>query len=1326
MDQEITGKLKHLSLLFVLLVSCTWVSLAQETGLNMEIVTVSDGLCSNCVYAVVQDKDGYMWFGTDNGLDRYDGKTFRHYEHCTGKDFCLSDSRINCLIVSQSDGLLAGTEKGINVYVPEKDIFEPYRLSAEINGEVIRTMVEEDSLLWVGTNNGLYCLDRQNGKVSRFDTSNSGLAHNIVRAVYLDSDYIFVGAFNGLSRLNRRNGAWKTINLKMDYIKYPLNNLVLYIQPSPDNPETLLIGMQTGLCELNKYSLEYEIRDRTTDKEMINNTIKTICVVKDNIWLGTEDGLMVYDGADEFIPYSYDPADLHSLPNNVVWQIYKDRGGIVWLATEGGVAYYDSNIPTFDKYDLTGAEGNDYVGISVFAAVKDKSGKIWLGSRYGLSYYLPESDVMHWIDLPNAVTGTYNFVRGLAIDGNDILWIGTAEGLLCLDTVSGSFISVPGMSVDKLKYINIVKPLDPGSLSVCDVYGRMQIIKYDFDTRNRYFRSASDTLISIGETVEAMEYDGENFWFGTAGSGLIKIDRKTGETTRYLYSDDPSGISCDVVHNVYYDWKAGRLWVGTGRGIDSYDSDTDTFFTEPELNLNESVYTMAVDDSGVLWFTTMYNVDCYDENAGTLKIFPINYWFNKRESLCPISFSDGDDVYIFGVDNFLRMNRADIVDDTGKSPLYISDILIDNRPYYELKPGSGPVHALRKLTLPHDQNMISVSFAMLDYSSPAMISYTYRLSGYDTDWRTVSGAVPYVEYTKLKPGKYVLEANAVGCDGMPASNSLSFEIRIRSPWWFSWVAWVLYIMLFTAGVASIISMVRRKQSAEKELQKEKMEREKSEGINQLKLNFFTNISHDFRTPISLILSPVESLMETETDPGRKNNLNIIRQNAQRLLRLVNQILDFKKVEEQKMELDCTSGDFVAELSEICQSFMELAQKKGVSLLFETETEHLVMDFDKDKIGKIFFNLISNSLKFTSEGGQVIVSLSRKDQKNIEVMVADTGIGIPSNALPHIFERFYQVEEHAGFAAKGSGIGLIIVKEFVELHHGRIEVMSKSNVGTTFMVSLPVVNELAFSEPETNETSSALILLVEDNEDMASYLETELGRYYSVRTIDNAEAGQKLVTELMPDLIISDVMLPGISGVEFCRNIKDNFVTSHIPVILLTARTAEEHVIEGFNAGADEYIGKPFNLKVLLSRVDNILKQREQLRKSLRKDIIDLKEVDRMSPDEIFIHKVVALVEENIADSQLDIPFLCDRLAVSHVNLYRKIKSITGMSVNAFIREIRIKKAGQLLKLKGITVSEVMYDVGFSHRSYFSKCFVEVFGMTPKNYAKQYNNDYEEE
>lgn len=1310
---------------------------ARTLPFSMERLSIHEGLSSNVVYAIVQDTLGYLWFGTADGLDRYDGRSVVHYDLRMPDSEREGGMQVNCLLSCDDGELLVGTSRGLNIYLRDRDIVVPYEPASLLKRMGIRTLAQDGSVIWIGTNRGLFALNRETNVIRHFESDPDGLAHNIIRALYVDGDYLFVGTFDGMSRYDKRTGKWQRKILKSPSVRLPRNNLVLSIIASPYNEDELLIGTQTGLCEVNRYTLEYELHEKSHDRTMSNNTIKTMAPIDDKVWMGTEAGFMIYDG-EKFFSYGYEPYNQFSLPDNIVWTIYRDRDDIMWVGTDGGIGKSNMGVPASEWVDFVGIPGNNRIGISIFSAQIAPDNSLWLGSRFGLSHYDPVSGRMTWKEFPNLIPGTYNPSRALSLDERGLLWVGTAEGVLCYDTLRDRLFVVQDQLEHNLKYIHQILAEEDGTVYVCDISGRIQVIRAEFDPVRRVFTSLEENLITLNKSVGSMAVSKEYIWVGGRGRGIIRYRKSDGKIDHFKKGAPPCGLSSNVVNCLYVD-PSDCLWAGTNDGINRYDKARECFVRVASEVILGPIYSLQSDSRGMLWFTTPYHVGCWNSRDATCNFFLLNGRTDTgRGHLDVLVIDDEDHVYIMKLDGYVRMDPVQNHQARARVPLRMTHIDISGNSLCDLGlNGKGSIETLDRIELRHNQNSLTFQFAVMSYVFPSLCRYQYILEGYDTGWNRASGDSEQVAYHRLEPGNYTLRVKAVSEEGIPAANEISLSIRIRHPWYSTGWAYAVYLLLAGGCIWLIWNYFTKRNAILAELNNERLEREKIEEINQVKLRFFTNVSHDFRTPLSLIISPVDSLLENESDSEKIECLRIVKQNAQRLLRLVNQVLDFRKVEMQRMKLNMAQTDIVALIRNVVLTFNEIAEKKGITFLFESGTEHLVSDFDADKVEKIFFNLISNALKFTEPEGQVIVNIQRKDTEWVEIMVADTGICIPDEDLPHIFERFYQVQQHSELAGKGSGIGLTIVKEFVDMHGGKIQVMSKAGVGTTFFVTLPIVNEqdvpVDSEEESLNEcpeppesceprpSTRQSVLLVEDNEDMRSYLAREFAKRYDVEACATGEAGWKLIRERMPDIVVLDVMLPGMSGIELCRMIKTEFVTSHIPIILLTARTAEENVIEGFDAGADEYMPKPFNLKMLLRRIDNILTQRQRFRENLKRDTIQVTPLDMQSPDKVFIDKVVELIEQRIDDPELNIPYLCDKLAVSHVSFYRKIKSITGLNVNMFIREVRLKKAAQMLRVKGVSVSDVMYDVGFNHRSYFSMCFKEMFGVTPKVYAQRYNS-----
>ncbi|MBQ7194075.1 MAG: response regulator, partial [Bacteroidales bacterium] len=1268
-------------------------SYSQTGHLSVEVLSVQDGLSSPDVYAITQDRDGFIWFGTGRGADRYDGRRIRKYR--------LSNQVVNCMLVTSSGDLLVGTEKGIDRYDSSTDRFERADIFESVSSDNIRTVVEEVGSFWVGTDRGLFRISSSGQLISHYSSDDSPLPHNIVRTVCIRGDYVFVGTFDGAARLDRKTGEWRVVNLKPSHFALPQNNLVLTMIPSPDEDEILLVGTQTGLCELNMSTMEYVCHDINSNPTMSNNTVKSICVVRDGYWFGSEEGVMVSDRLSVFDSYGHVHNDPHSLPGSNIWSLFLDRSDIVWIGTDNGVAYYDASAPDFDYYDIAGAKGITHPDYAIQSASVSGESDMWLCSRYGLSKYSVPNSGMKDIPLASSFEGTYNMANCVCVDGNELVWVGTAEGLVCYDPVSGRDLRVQARLGTRLKYIISIDRGEDGKLYLSNVRNQIQVVSYEFDSVHRVFTSVGDEVFEAVERTDRVETDRRFLWCITRSNSLL----------RYHVPDHLSPFRYAVdAHSLYYDRKNEKMWVGTGDALCLYDYVSDTIV--PQVETATPVVSIVATEIGFVWFTTSTMLCCYDSVTKSVRMHPLSHWLrNQKCELISDSLNDNI-AYLVGREAIVKLDIEKMVINGGTfhSPLCATEMLVNGVDVYESGIVAQPLPGMKKIRLKPSQNSFSLSCAMMDFRAPSLVNYTYRLLGYDKTSRTIPAATPYIEYMSVPPGKYELQVSAQTRDGFKADNTINLKIEIAYHWWQLWWVRLLIATLVVAACAYLLMLRRKHRQVQEELEKEKLEKERAEGVNKLKTKFFANITHDFRTPLTLIISPVESMISEEKDADKLSKLDIVRQNAYRLLRLVNQILDFKKVENKQVELNLTNGDLVAILRGVCDTFKEMSHKKNVSLLFETTEDRLNMDFDADAMDKIMVNLIANAIKFTPEGGHVLVSLNRRQEDSVEVSVTDTGVGIPEDDIPRIFERFYQVGESHERETKGTGLGLSIVKELVDLHGGEISVSSDSN-GTTFKFSVPIRNEVKKTDADAgthaDDSAANRILLVEDNKEMRDYLAKEISAKHRVKAVESAEAALDVMARELPDMVVSDVMLGGMSGVDLCRKIKSEESLNHIPVLLLSALTDESSVISGFDAGADEYIGKPFNIRVLLSRIDNIVSQHVQLREGLKRDTIDLPSTDRESPDVLFLRKVVSLVNDNIADPELDIPFLCDKLAMSHISFYRKMKAITGYNINTFIREIRLKKAAQLLRVKGYNVSEVMYEVGFNHRSYFSSCFKEL-------------------
>jgi signal transduction histidine kinase/DNA-binding response OmpR family regulator len=656
---------------------------------------------------------------------------------------------------------------------------------------------------------------------------------------------------------------------------------------------------------------------------------------------------------------------------------------------------------------------------------------------------------------------------------------------------------------------------------------------------------------------------------------------------------------------------------------------------------------------------------------------------------------------------------------------------------------------IREITLPHTNNVFTVEFAALSFFQPAKNKYMYRMEGFTDEWLVTDGSERKATFTNLNPGEYTFRVRAANNDGFWSKEDAALKIHVLPPFWKTRWAFAGYVLIIIGALLLARRIVLERARMSFQLEQERQEAHRMHELDMMKIRFFTNVSHEFRTPLTLILTPLEKLMKSNTDAGQQQHLMLIHRNARRLLNLVNQLLDFRKMEVQQIRLSPVQGDIVKFIKEISFSFSDISEKKNIQFTFHSSLTSLNTFFDPDKLEKILFNLLSNAFKFTPEAGNVRVELNIRTSGNgteaewLEIKVQDSGIGISADKHEKIFERFFQDDIPGAMLNQGSGIGLSITKEFVRLHGGLITVNSEPDKGSTFIVALPVkkaVDQVAVQsamqqeimpalalEQEANNGQSApsngmkkpVVLLVEDNEDFRFYLKDNLKHKYTVIEAANGKEGWQQALSLVPDLIVSDVTMPEMTGIELCKKIKRDPRTSHIPIILLTARTAEEQQMEGLETGANDYITKPFNFELLVSRIKNLIVQREQIRKTFQKQIeINPSEVNIPSLDEKLIQKTLALVEKNMSNAEFSVEELSRELGMSRVYLYKKLLSLTGKTPIEFIRTVRLKRAAQLLEKSQLTVSEIAYQVGFNNPKYFTKYFKSEFNVIPSMYISQ--------
>lgn len=1325
--------IRPLILLIVLVIPMLCQSNNQSEHLYFNQLSTSHGLSNIHVIDIIQDDMGFLWFGTENGLNRYDGNTFKVYKYDPRNENSISGSSVNCFLLDSKSRLWVGTSQGLSLYLKEKDHFSNFGSTSPLSQNNIRCIYEDkNGIIWIGTRLGLIKYDTDADEIRVYNKDNSNLSHNIVRAIYEDKDGMFwIGTFNGLSKFDPQTGTSTNFNLNPELIGDPKNNLITSIIKA-DTDSTLYIGTETGLCRFNIYSYEYTVNRKENTPGIVNNVIKSITRIDDRtVWFGTDGGLLIKE-SDKFRSVVYNPFEENTLPNNVVWKIYKDNADVRWIATNNGIGKYNplNNLFTFKK--LITPKEPQYHGLNIYKMVFQDDHNCWLTTQYGLANYNTANGSLKWFSSSNKENGTLNPFRSLYPDKNGYLWIGASEGLTCFDTRTQNFVNLKPYNIPQTKYNNRMIAANDSTFWVGDLFGNL--IKYSITyTNKRLSGIETDSYYQEGGIWGLATDNDDNLWV-SCKKGLMKL---TADNNTFINYSKREKNAFPAYNNIYclFNDDQNKLWIASDVGLYIYSNIQDSFRKIEALPTDVVIYNMENDAAGNLWFSSNKGIVKYEPATEKLSYHDLSFHKNYLQSISSSSGKDQkDNLYFGGIDGFVQFAPEQVKTKETDSRLYITDIKLFSRSLeVDGRILSKQASLTNKVILPPDQNVINFSFALLDYTAPELTKYEYFLENFDKEWIPSNESNNQAMYSNLSPGNYTFRVKAYRADGSINHQEAAINLEILAPWWRTWWAMLLYISVIAVSIYFIRRQRLSQQELEHALDQEIIEREKTEEINQIKLRFFTNISHEFRTPLSLILGPLDNMLAEKPDEKNKKRLVLMKQNAERLLRLINQIIDFRKIENQKMDINLEQGELISFTRNIVNSFTELAEKKKINLHFKTNRDTLHTMFDTDKMDKILFNLLSNALKFTPESGEICLTVNVSEDE-IEIAVKDSGIGIPEKDIFHIFDRFYQVREHTSITSNSSGIGLTLVKEFVELHGGDLQVKSTENEGSCFTIILPyrkASEEARDSGLEENETPAnhaekenlpekQTILFVEDNEEMLEYILFELTDTYHILTAKNGKEGLDLAINENPDLIVSDIMMPVMDGYELCGKIKKDFSTSHIPVILLTAKAAEESVIEGYKSGADAYISKPFSIRILNSRIQNLIQQRNIVKESMRRSIITSpKAYDKQSPDEIFLGKLVDLIENNLNDPDLNVQKICDNLGVSHMQLYRKLKALVGQNINEFIRTIRLKKAAQLLTVQGFNVSEVMFEVGFNSRSYFSKCFFELYGEYPKDYMKKH-------
>ncbi|MFN3693698.1 MAG: two-component regulator propeller domain-containing protein, partial [Ignavibacterium sp.] len=1093
------------------------------------------------------------------------------------------------------------------------------------------------------------------------------------------------------------------------------------------------------------------------------------------LWIDSYAGLLRYNlstgRVDRFLTEKNNP---FSLPSNRINKIYRDKSGVIWIGTDNGMAKFS---PQRMKFNYSISQGVNFLGseelydISINALAQTSDGTVWFGTEEGLYYslkdgsnysvkkYLPLSDINIW---------------SLSADSKNNLWIGTyGEGFYQINSTTGrltdwNFVDKRTRSTSRLFNKSIYADNEN---KIWIGYWGLGLALLDPKTKN------FTTWLHINEDTSSLSFDDvwiifqdskKRMWFGTNGGGLNLYDKSKNKFQHFttdknsLIKLSSNSIYSICESKIYRENNKTILWIGTNNGLNKiiinetdnrllFNATVKVYSTINGLPDN-SIKTIVEDHNGNLWIGTSSGISLF--NVITEKF--IN--FNTSDGLVSndINLSSAlalDNGWILmGSKSGLNYFNTDQIKLSDYSPqILITDFRVFNKSVkisedYNLK---SSILFADEITLSHSDNVFSVHFAALDFNSPLSIKYSYMLEGFDKGWNTET-TNRFVTYTNLNPGRYIFRLKATNSDGVWSDEIKSLTIIITPPWWQTYWAVGLYIIVFVLGIWGIIRFQVNREKLHHELRRQEFEAHHLREIEKMKSRFVANLSHEFRTPLLLIKGPLEQLIEGKANGNLPEYYQMIKRNADKLQNLIDQLLELSQLETETIPLNIQSHNIVSIIKNCVNNFIPLAHQKNIELNFNLLYDEITIRVDKDKLEKIINNLLSNAFKFTPQYGEITVDINTEvvEHSNyLNITVSDTGVGISEEHLPKIFDRFYQIED-AENKSNGFGIGLALVKELISIHQWDIKVESRINEGTKFKVIIPISaeeynqiiseknyglieeeNEVISESSEEvedenifSEKEKPSILFIDDSEDIRQYISFLLKPIYNLFVCSNAKEGLEAAINHSPDLIISDVMMPEMDGNEFCRIIKTDFRTSHIPVILLTAKATLDSKIEGLETGADDYIVKPFESEELLARIKNLIEQRKVLREKFSKEIY-LKP-DSLVPnilDKEFIQNVTEAIKKKIYDFNFDSEKLAQEVGVSRSQLNRKIKVLTGQGPGEYIRSIKLKKAAQMILENKFGITQIALEIGFASPAQFTKAFKKHFGCLPSEFRDKCKN-----
>ncbi|MCZ4694771.1 response regulator [Ancylomarina euxinus] len=1335
--------MKKILVLFIFLME---VLVCQAQDIYFDHLDLKNGLSQISVTALEQDSLGTMWIGTRDGLNRYNGYEIDVFRHNRQDTSSLLGNNIRDLKTDANNKLWILTAEGIsNINLQNEELIN-------FPNQNISCFHISNKNIWVGTNLGLFFLDEES---RRYKAATEIFPHRVkVNEIFEDSEgNLLIGTSDrGLFLYNAHSNQLDSI----------LDAEVSCIHKSMDGLFWL------GTTENGVYCLQKDevVAHYSQDSGLAHNVIRDI--TEDNngrIWIGTFLGLSMLDPEKKiFTNYFQSDKKPYGLSHNSIYTLFCDQEGSIWIGSYfGGVNIYNSQTNIF-RYFVAETDQNKSINYRVVGSmIEDDDKNLWIATEGGgVNFYDRKNNKFKYITKGEGdYKLSHNNAKSLYLDKQNQLWIGThLGGLDVLNTKTGR-IRKYIKNEDDVHSIpsNIISAIIPFEnnllLGTNDGVVLFNPNKEEFTP----FFENSELRKKIGKKILALLLDkNQCLWIGSETKGLSVYDFKSGELKNFRNNvHDLKSIGSNFVYQIYQDHMR-RIWVATsGGGLNRYHPENDSFssYTSSDYDLSSDfIYGIAESRYGFLWIATSKGISRFDVEEETFRAYDYQNGFplseiNERGLYIT---SDGE-VFVGGIHGMVSFYEKELQNQSIKHPLYFTELRVNNsevHPNDESGILSQTLPFTKSIRLNSNHSVVSFDFTSFNYLKTNKTMYSYKLEGFDSDW-VDAGYRRSVNYTNLKSGTYIFTVKEKLRQGEDGAET-SMKIIIDPPYYNTWWAYLIYISIVSGILLYINRVLISKALLEDNLKKEQRDKEQISEMNRSKLQFFTNISHEFRTPLTLILGQLESLLEESSNIAPKvyNKMLVAYKNSYRLKKLIDELLEFRKQELGHMKLKVNEHDFVDFSNMIFDSFKEYAERRHINYKLVCYQDKIPLWFDARQLEKVFFNLLSNAFKFTPDGGSIYV-LINQENKELIIKVIDSGQGMPKVYLEKIFDRFYQVDNISEHKQQqlGSGIGLALTKGIVDMHGGCIRVESELGEGACFEVSLLLgkdhfeEEQVVWDKQQVLESSlqtpllidkidesekeaiydllpkSASLLIVEDNAEVRDMLCASFMDEYHIIEVEDGQMGLEAAQQYQPDLIISDVMMPVMTGTDMCQKLKSDLTTCHIPIILLTAKEAIEYRLEGLEIGADDYITKPFNIKLLQARCRNLIKSRKQLQERFQLNPgLGIKSITTNSLDAELLEKAIDIVERHLDNSKFDVNTFAQEMCLGRTNLYAKIKGITGQTPNEFILSSRLKKAALLLQTEiGVSVSNVAYSVGFTTPRYFSKCFSDHFKISPSKYAK---------